>query len=151
MEQVASILIELADIAICLSGDFHTLHLNMSGDEFDTMHKKVLLKYYEDAADDYDAWAEAAGMFKGVAPNANGAATRIGWKSFEGTRTIHKDTAIREVEERLKAYLDALVPVFVKLSSNTECPFHIGVANTVQTRIEYWAKEYAYFNKRRAK
>jgi DNA-binding ferritin-like protein len=151
MESIAAALIELADVASCLSGDFHTLHLNMSGDEFDTMHKKVLQKYYEEAADDYDTWAEAAGMFDEVAPNVNEAATRIGWKSYEGSTTIHKDVAVKEIEARLKAYLDALVPVFGELNSNAECPFHIGIANTVQTRIEYWVKEYAYFNKRRAK
>jgi DNA-binding ferritin-like protein len=150
MENIAAVLIELADIASCLSGDFHTLHLNVQGAEFDTMHKQVLQTYYEEAADDYDSWAEAAGMFEGVAPNVNEAATRIGWKSFEGT-VIDKAAAVKEVDERLKAYLDALVPVFVKLNNNTECPLHIGVANTVQTRIEYWSKEYAYFNKRRAK
>jgi DNA-binding ferritin-like protein len=150
MDETAAILIELADIAACLSGDFHTLHLNMQGAEFDTMHKKVLQTYYEEAADDYDAWAEAAGMFEGIAPNVNEAATRIGWKSIEGA-AVDKATAVKEVDERLKAYLDALVPVFVKFNDNTECPLHIGIANTVQTRIEYWAKEYAYFNKRRAK
>jgi DNA-binding ferritin-like protein len=149
MDEVAAVLIELADIAACFSGDLHTLHLNMHGNEFDTMHKKVLQKYYEEAADDYDSWAEAACMFKGIAPNVNEAATRIGWKSFNGM-LVHRETVVREVSERLKAYLDALVPVFAKLNDNTECPLHIGVANTVQTRIEYWAKEYAYFNKRRA-
>jgi DNA-binding ferritin-like protein len=150
MDEIAAALIELADIAACVSGDFHTLHLNMSGDEFDTMHKKVLQKYYEEAADDYDAWAEAAGMFEGLAPNVNEAATRIGWKSFEGATAIDRATAVREVDGRMSAYLDALVPVFAKLNSNMECPMHIGIANTIQTRIEYWAKEYAYFNKRRA-
>jgi DNA-binding ferritin-like protein len=150
MDETASVLIELADIAACLSGDFHTLHLNVHGVEFDTMHKKVLQKYYEEAADDYDSWAEAAGMFEGIAPNVNEAATRIGWKSLEGV-AVDKATVVKEVDERLKAYLDALVPVFVKLNSNTECPMHIGIANTIQTRIEYWSKEYAYFNKRRAK
>jgi DNA-binding ferritin-like protein len=150
MEQIAAAVIELADIAACISGDMHTLHLNMQGDEFDTMHKKVLQKYYEEAADDYDAWAEAAGMFGEVAPNINEAATRIGWHSFEGA-AVDRATAVREVNDRLNAYLEALVAVFGNLNSNTECPLHIGIANTVQTRIEYWSKEYAYFNKRRAK
>jgi DNA-binding ferritin-like protein len=150
MDATASILIELADIAACLNGDFHTLHLNMQGDEFDVMHKQVLQVYYDEAANDYDSWAEAAGMFEGTLPNVNEAATRIGWKSFEGA-IVNEETAVKEVDERLKAYLDALTPVFAKLNNNTECPLHIGVANTVQTRIEYWAKEYAYFNKRRAR
>jgi DNA-binding ferritin-like protein len=140
-------LFELADIASCLSGDFHTMHLNMRGAEFDSMHKKVLQDYYEQAADDYDSWAEAALMFEGTAQNVNGAATRIGWKSYEGETT--KETAVKETDARLGAYLEALTTVFSKLNENTECPLHIGVANTVQTRIEYWAKEKAYFNKRR--
>jgi hypothetical protein len=88
-------------------------------------------------------------MFEEVAPNVNEAATRIGWKSFEGA-AVEKAVVFKEIDERLKAYLDALVPVFAELNNNTECPLHIGIANTVQTRIEYWSKEWAYFNKRRA-
>lgn len=143
------VLLELADIAACISGDFHTLHLNMKGSEFDTMHKKVLQKYYEEAAHDYDSWAEAAAMFEAVAPNVNEAATRIGWKSFNDEGLVDRSTAVTEVDKRLEYYLESLVAVFAELNANTECPLHIGVANTVQTRIEYWAKEHAYFNSRR--
>jgi DNA-binding ferritin-like protein len=143
----AEILLELADIAACVSGDFHTLHLNMKGAEFDTLHKKVLQKYYEEAADDYDSWAEAAGMFEAQAKNVNEAATRIGWKSFDGE--VSRDVAVDESDKRMKVYLESLVAVFDKLNANTKCPLSIGISNTLQTRIEYWSKEYAYFNRRR--
>jgi DNA-binding ferritin-like protein len=143
----AKVLLELADIAACLSGDFHTLHLNFKGAEFDVMHKKVLQKYYEEAADDYDSWAEAAGMFGGEAGNVNKAAERTGWNSYEGAPG--RDEAVKETGQRLEFYLENMVKVFAELNKEGECPLCIGIANTVQTRIEYWSKEYAYFNKRR--
>lgn len=142
---IGEALVELADIANCVSGDFHTMHLNFSGEEFDTMHKKVLQKYYEQAAEDYDAWAEAAAIFDATAPSTNESATRIGWKSVSGM--FNKTTAVERTSTMLEAYLEMLAVVFKALSKDDYKS--IGVQNAVQGRIEYWSKELCYFNKRR--
>ena len=146
---IGQALINLADIAAAVSGDFHTLHLNMCGDEFDTMHKKVLKKYYEEAADDYDTWTEAALMFDDIqnAPNTNEAASRIAWQSFEGQ--VNRQIAIERVTLIITGYMEAAVSLFNSLNADTTCYKCIGVANTLQTRIEYWSKELSYFNARR--
>lgn len=147
---IGKALLNLADIANSISGDFHTLHLNMRGSEFDTMHKEVLKTYYEEAANDYDSWAEASLMFDDVkdVQNTNGSAQRISWTSFEGS--VNKQTAVERTTLILTAYMEAAVSVFNSLSSKTDCPLCIGVSNTLQTRIEYWSKELAYFNARRS-
>ena len=78
-----SILQELADIAACLSGDLHTLHLNITGDEFDSLHR-VFKKLYEAAADDFDAIAEMVRRkpWREAVLNPNGAAERLNWLSL---------------------------------------------------------------------
>ena len=139
----------LADIAASLSGDFHTMHLNMQGIEFDTMHRKVLKKYYEQSADDYDSWAEAALMFEDCMniETTNDAAKRIEWQSFNGPVT--REIAIERVNLIIQAYMEAAVSLFQSLNTKIDCAKCIGVANALQTRIEYWSKELNYFNARR--
>jgi DNA-binding ferritin-like protein len=144
---IGEALINLSDIANCVSGDFHAMHLNFRGVEFDTFHKKILKKYYEQSADDFDSWAEAALMFIPVFPNGNKSAERIEWQSIEGIVT--RDDCINRIDETLEEYLKALTIVFIAANAKTDCYLHIGVANTLQTRIEYWSKELAFFNKRR--
>ena len=142
-------LLNLADIATCISGDFHSMHLNYQGIQFDMMHGTVLKKYYEEAADDADTWAEAALLFSDapVIPNQNGAAVRISWQSCEGKCNLISATA--RIEEILTAYMEACVILFNSLNKSIDCSKCVGVANTLQTRIEYWSKELYYFNKRR--
>jgi len=137
-------LLDLADIATCVSNDFHLMHLNFHGVEFDMMHKKVLRKYYEQAAEDADSWYEAAAMCGAESPTLNEAATRLQWKSTVGM--FDKSTAVTKTNELLEAYLSALDTMFNALTNG---PLEVGIQNTVQTAIEYWSKEYAYFNKRR--
>jgi len=147
---IGSALLNLADIAQCVSGDFHLMHLCMKGGEFDTMHKKVLKKYYEQAADDYDSWAEAALIFDDATINSsNGSAIRISWQSISCADGIDKIRAVQRVDEMLTEYLQALTTVYAELNKHDTCYKCIGVVNTVQTRIEYWSKELCYFNKRR--
>lgn len=142
-------LLDLADIANCTSNDFHCMHFNFHGQEFDNMHKKVLKKYYEEAADDYDTWSEAALMFDDApeAPNGNESATRVNWTSHTGL--IERQESIDIINYMLDVYCKALVVIFDALGQKTDCPLAVGVQNTVQTRIEYWSKEMAFFNARR--
>ena len=142
-------LLDLADLANCISGDFHVLHLNVRGLEFDTLHKQVLKTYYEQAAEDYDSWAEAALMFEDTeaAPNPNESGKRIEYQSYDGTPT--RDEAIAKTKDLLELYFEALVTLFRALEQEKEDAKCIGVSNTLQTRIEYWSKELHYFNARR--
>lgn len=140
-------LIELADIFICASNDLHTAHLNMRGRGFDRMHKKVLLAYYEELASDYDAAAEFAGCFDAAIPNANDAASRISWKSFDGF--VGYDSAVVLINEVLTFLCDKLVILYNAFNSFENCSICIGITNWLQGRIEYWTKELNYFNRRR--
>jgi len=143
---IGKALIDLADIATCVSNDFHLIHLNFIGEDFDTMHKKVLQKYYTNASEDADTWYEAAAIFDEQSLNQNESAERIKWQSCSGTFTRH--AAVKKIDELLTAYCDALTVVFRVLNKGEDYK-SIGVANTVQTQIEYWCKELCYFNKRR--
>jgi len=148
-------LINLADIAICTSNDFHTMHLNFRGAEFDTMHKKVLQKYYDKAAEDADSWYEAAAMFDEISPPLNNAAQRIEWQQDMSLGDTFDDATakagvVHRCSDLMENYLKALTVVFNALGTQTQCAKSIGVQNTVQTALEYWSKEWAYFNKRRA-
>lgn len=147
---IGAALVNLSDIATCVSGDFHTLHLNYTGTDYDVMHKQVLKEYYEQAAEDADTWAEAALMYddQQIMPSFNGAATRINWQSFD-TGMVSRDIAVATIDERITAYLEALVTVFSSINQEQDY-VNIGIANTLQTRIEYWSKELKYFNRRRA-
>jgi len=139
-------LINLADIALCTSNDLHTMHLNYKGTEFDTMHKKVLQKYYDKAAEDADTWYEAAAMFETESPSLNDAARRLNWQSVEGM--FNYNSVVQKCDELLQTYCAALLLVYNALNDE-QCYLSVGVQNTVQTAIEYWSKEQAYFNARR--
>lgn len=145
---IGDALSQLADMANCVSGDFHTMHLNFRGAEFDDLHKKVLQEYYEQSADDYDTWAEASLMWNDQIANQNEAAVRIAYQSYEGQST-DKAAAVQRTAWILQTYLENMNKVFGALNNNSECFKCVGVANTLQTRIEYWSKELVYFNARR--
>ena len=148
---IAPALCNLADIASCIRNDFHNMHLQFKGAEFDTFHKIILKRYYEEVAEDVDSWAEAALIFDDVTlMNFNGSAHRISWHSVECSDGITRADTIFTINKLLDNYLAALTIVFIALNKETTCHKCIGIANTVQTRIEYWSKELAYFNKRRA-
>jgi len=147
---IGEALLNLADIANCVSGDFHLMHLCFHGAEFDSMHKDVLKTYYEQAADDYDSWAEAALMFDDATiMNPNGSAVRISWQSIECSDGIDKQWAVQEINTRIETYLEAALIIFNSLNNKTDDYKCVGVVNALQTRIEYWSKELCYFNKRR--
>jgi len=149
MSDVGTALIELSDLASCVSGDFHCMHLNITGADFDTMHRKVLKTYYEEAAEDYDELAEKARMYGTFAPNQNGSAERISYQACEG-KAYSRDEAIARTALVLEELLGAYKNVFNAVNSMTDCVMSIGVANFLQTRIEYWSKELHYFNKSRS-
>ena len=137
----------LADMCACASGDMHTAHLNYHGAEFDTMHKKVLQRYYEEFADDYDALAEFAGCYKATLKNVNEAAVRCEWKSFDGS--CSRQEAINLFDEVGNAIVKAMHEVYKALEKADKCPIACGITNWLQGRLEYWTKEVAYFNERR--
>lgn len=139
-------LANLADIALCASNDFHLMHLNYTGAEFDSMHKKVLRKYYEEAAADYDTFAEAARLLDPAREieSPNNAAVRAKWESLNGF--YDRVTAVEWTDKLLAVYLEALLVVWAALDEQRDCYKCVGIANTVQTRIEYWSKEKDYFN-----
>lgn len=137
----------LADVAAAMAGNIHTLHLNFQGPEFDTFHKKVLKKYYEECDNDYDDLAEWARCYDYIAENKNESAKRIEFNSFNGTCT-RQDT-INQLDDWLTAMLDKYRDVFNIMNNIEDCAISIGLANWLQTRIEYWAKEVYFFNKNR--
>ena len=148
---IGKALIELSDLMICASNDFHHLHFNVRGNEFDTLHAKILKDYYEAAANDHDELAEKAGMFNQVIPNANGAKMRINYDCVS-VETFDDATLREGVLRRTRDVLDKINNYFYKCF----CLFNeikevrcIGIANYLQTRIEYWSKEQFYFNDRR--
>jgi DNA-binding ferritin-like protein len=144
----AKVLLELSDLANCVAGDFHTLHLNVVGIDFDSLHKKALKKYYEEAADDYDSLAEAARRkpWRIQIPSQNESAKRIGYKSFEPAAPVTRDIAIQRVDLVLEGYLDAMNTVFNALNKVTECPGSQGLASYLQDRLNYWHDEWGFFN-----
>jgi DNA-binding ferritin-like protein len=138
---------QVADICAAAAGDIHTCHLNMRGPEFDTMHKKVLQKYYEELDEDYDSLAEFAGCYGHSAANKNEAASRVQWTSFNGE--VNRQSAVNISNEVLDTVLSAMHKLFGALNKIEDCPIAVGVSNWLQGRIEYWAKEVYYFNARR--
>jgi DNA-binding ferritin-like protein len=147
-EKIAAAIAQCSDICAAAAGDIHTLHLNMSGDEFDTMHKKVLLKYYEALDEDYDSLAEFAACYGWQCLNKNESAKRVGWSSFDGM--VHKAEAVKQTDDTLDIVLAAMLTLFNSLNKIEDCPIAVGIANWLQGRLEYWAKERHYFNARRA-
>jgi DNA-binding ferritin-like protein len=147
-EKIAAAIAQCSDICAAAAGDIHTLHLNMQGAEFDTMHKKVLLKYYEALDEDYDSLAEFAACYGWQCLNKNESAKRAGWSSFDGM--VHKAEAVKQTDATLDIVLSGMLTLFNSLNKITDCPIAVGVANWLQGRLEYWAKERHYFNARRA-
>lgn len=146
-KKIAAAVAQCSDICAAAAGDIHTLHLNMKGIEFDTMHKKVLLKYYEALDEDYDSLAEFAACYNWQCQNKNESAKRAGWDSFEGM--VNKAEAVKQTASVLDIVLSAMLALYTSLNKITDCPIAVGICNWLQGRLEYWAKEAHYFNKRR--
>jgi DNA-binding ferritin-like protein len=146
---IAAALAEVSDICAAAAGDMHTLHLNMHGIEFDTFHKKVLQKYYEQLDDDYDSLAEFAGCYSWECKNKNESASRVKWTSYSGS--CDRIEAVNVTNEVLAVVLKNLKDLYVVLNKLSDNPLAIGITNWLQGRIEYWAKEVYYFNARRVK
>ena len=150
-EVIGKALVELADLMVCTSNDFHNLHFNVKGIEFDTLHRKALKKYYESAANDFDELYEKASMFVEAIPSLNLAAERIGYE-IDLERTSSRLVDRQEAVMRCNGILELINECWYKCYClfndihETRC---IGVANFLQTRIEYWSKELYYFNARR--
>jgi DNA-binding ferritin-like protein len=141
-EGYARAIFELADAAACAAGDFHTLHLNVAGPGFDTAHE-VLEKYYRKADEDYDTWAEWGRCFALPAPNKNEAAVRIQYVSLQpGVESA--DTAFEAALVVMASYLKALQAVHAGTDEDADF-LKDGIANSLQTAIEYWSKEMAFF------
>ncbi len=149
-EKGTKALIELSDVMICASNDFHCLHFNVTGTDFDTLHRKILKKYYEQAADDYDELAEKARCYGATIPNASQAAERIGYNVPESNIT-DRDTTVSETQKVLDLILEQMLIVYRYFNRIEDCPVAVGIANYLQTRLEYWSKEATYFNKSRGK
>jgi DNA-binding ferritin-like protein len=147
-EVIGNALVALADLANSVSGDFHCLHFNVQGAEFDTMHRKVLKKYYEEAADDYDELAEKSRMYGCLFPTPNSSAERIGYSSFEPTNIVNKEVAVKRSQDVIELLLSQYSSMLI-LMNERDCPKCQGIANFLQTRIEYWSKEAFYFNNSR--
>jgi DNA-binding ferritin-like protein len=142
-------LIELADYANCVSGDFHSLHFNIEGADFDTMHKKVLKQYYEEAAEDFDELCEKARMFGITVPNPNRSAERLEYESQVPESVIDRNIAIERTMVLLECLIGKYMQVYKVFNKMDDCAISVGIANYLQTRIEYWSKECYYFNKSR--
>jgi DNA-binding ferritin-like protein len=138
----------LADCCAAISGNFHIMHHNVEGSDFDTMHKKVLKTYYEQAADDFDELMEWAGCYAVRAENVNESAKRVEFKSAT-TENYSREEVIAAVQVNLEDLVEAMRELFTALNKITDCPISIGLANYVQDRLQYWAKEAYYFNARR--
>jgi len=137
---------EFADFMICAHADFQIMHNAMEGEEFDVMHKDVLQEYYDEAADDYDGLIEWGRALGGKNKNKLNAATRIKYPVFE-IEMINRTVAI----DRSDWLLDQICKGFLLLfnACNEKCPIQMGFQDFLQGRLQYWAKEMAYFNAQR--
>lgn len=142
-------LVEMADIMLSASNDFHCLHFNVLGLDFDTMHKKVLKTYYEQAAGDYDELNEKARSLGAVIPNGSSAASRVGYTELQGA-LFDRLQAVHESQQILESICNQMLICYRYFNQIEECPICVGVANYLQGRLEYWSKEMAYFNKARS-
>lgn len=145
-ERFVEALANLADFCNCVSGDLHLMHLQFAGMEFDEMHKNVLKTYYEQAGNDYDDLTEWCIALGGEGFNPNFSAERIHYPKYT-VKNITRSAAIKKVDH----LLDQVCVGFniLLLSVDDNCPIQIGLANYLQTRLEYWGKELTYFNHRR--
>ncbi|GMO30684.1 MAG: hypothetical protein Pg6A_20020 [Termitinemataceae bacterium] len=143
---VYNALVEASAYALRCSNDFHTLHLNVRGCEFDTLHK-VMERYYTEAGDDYDSFSEWARYYAPV-PNKN---TVVGLLSQESmvSGESERDAVVDVANTVLGCLTTVYKDLYNAFNAITDDPFAIGVTNFIQTRLEYWAKEMAFFNKAR--
>jgi DNA-binding ferritin-like protein len=143
----AEVMFTLADACASLEGQMHTLHLNVTGHEFDTLHKKVFQDYYGQLAEDYDSaaeWGRCAGAF---APNKNEAAQRVKFLSL-GPQGVERNEAVALAGQCLDAVVDNMTTVFNALNEQKDS-LSIGICNWLQSRLEYWVKEQMFFNRAR--
>lgn len=143
-------MVEAAMCMNCASNDFHCMHFNMQGPEFDTMHADVLKKYYEQAADDFDELSEKACMFKTASegfPNANGAMEISGYTSWDGQPCI-RDIVVARCNDIFETICKCMTQIFIYCNKQDDACC-IGVANYLAGRLEYWSKEQHYFNAHR--
>jgi DNA-binding ferritin-like protein len=144
--KVAAALYNAADIAAAAAGDLHTLHLNVRGSDFDSLHK-AFRKYYEEADSDYDDLAEWGRCCAEPAPNKNESAKRAEWDSLKGSE-VTRSKAVKEAGEVLDA-LSAAYHKLLKAADKIDDPLASGLSNWLQGRLEYWTKEKAFFNESR--
>jgi DNA-binding ferritin-like protein len=137
-----SALFELADIASCMSSNIHQLHFNVVGAEFGDTHK-LLEKYYEELNDDYDAAGEWGRALGGFAPSSIDSGARIQMGGLE-PKPYSTEEALTSAHGHLETYVTQLTEVFNAVNQLTD-PLGIAVTNWIQGRIEYWAKEVAFF------
>jgi len=148
-QMIGAALIQLADIVNCASGDFHCLHFNVAGNEFDTFHSKVLKKYYENASNDFDELCEKARMFEVIIPSPNESAVRLKYDSINLTGRTLKADCILYIHDIIECIIEAFSKVFIITNQILDDSRCIGVANFLQGRLEYWTKELWFFNANR--
>jgi len=137
---------DFADFMICAHGDFHTLHLKVEGKEFDVMHKEVLQEYYDEAAEDYDELAEWCEALDGELGSKNFAASRIKYPDY-APDAVTRDEAVTKSDWLLDQICKGFTLLFRACSD--KCPIQLGFQDYIQGRLQYWAKEMAFFNKHR--
>jgi hypothetical protein len=113
------------------------------------MHKKVTKEYYEELDNDYDDLAEWGRCYDVFMPNKNDSAKRIEFKSLDADAVVNYESASRLIDEYFTELLKNYTTVFNAMNEVKDCAVSIGLANWLQTRIEYWAKEQSFFNKNR--
>jgi DNA-binding ferritin-like protein len=148
---VGKTLICLSDLANCVAGDFHFLHFNVNGYEFDDLHASALKKYYEEASDDYDEFAEKARMYRCFIPHPAFSAERISYQVIRGDEAFNfnRNWVIECIDDIICGLLCIYDQTYKVLNQIEDDVRTIGVANFLQGRLEYWTKEKYYFNRSR--
>lgn len=143
---IGSALFELADCYQAAAGGLHTLHLAMRGREFDTFHRDVLKKYYEDMGDDADDLYEWCALDK--YPSLNDAATRVQFTTHEGE--VNREIAIVIIDSILDIILEKTNQVYYAADTmGRDSPALCGLAAELQNKLARWSKEARYFNAHR--
>jgi DNA-binding ferritin-like protein len=127
-----------ADIFTCAAGEFKNVHWNVRGAEFDTMHD-VAQRYYERASKDADELSEWTVGMMGTAGSPNEAATRCSWPLADES-TFDRNSAVAKFTDMILVLVGTLETLL------NEGP---ALGNYVATALEFWAKEFRYFNNRR--
>jgi DNA-binding ferritin-like protein len=139
----------LADCFNCVSGNIHTLHLNVRGTQFDTVHKQWTQEYYEALDEDYDSAAEWGRCYGEPAPNKNESAARINFQSLEAKPYTCLEATIAAFKSLQQLVNQMQLTLKLANQEAENDPIATGVANWLQTRIEYWVKEIMFFLKNR--